>query len=82
MKGITREQIKHGLNKVAEKGLEWPPNAAVFRKMCLDQDKCTDDIGRQAHKSFQRLLPIPEEERLKRRKTGRKELDKMLDLLR
>lgn len=36
LKGISKDQIKHGLNQCAVTGREWPPSAPEFRAMCLD----------------------------------------------
>lgn len=42
MKGISFEQVRHGLNKLALSGAEWPPGAPEFRSMCLPN---AEDIG-------------------------------------
>ena len=36
LKGISKDQIKFGLNQCALTGREWPPSAPEFRLMCLD----------------------------------------------
>ena len=36
LKGISPEQIKHGLNACVTSGLEWPPSAPEFRALCTD----------------------------------------------
>lgn len=38
LKGITQDQIKHGLNQCAVRGLEWPPSAPEFRALCIDDE--------------------------------------------
>jgi len=35
LKGVSSQQIKHGLNQIALNGSEWPPSAPGFRSMCL-----------------------------------------------
>ena len=34
LRGISVEQIKHGLNQCVLLGLEWPPSAPQFRNLC------------------------------------------------
>lgn len=38
LKEITVDQIKHGMNRVAQSGSAWPPSAPEFRDMCTDAD--------------------------------------------
>lgn len=33
------EKIRHGFRKCMEQGLEWPPSAPEFRRLCLDQSE-------------------------------------------
>lgn len=35
LEGLTREQIDQGLQACRTSGDEWPPNASLFRAMCL-----------------------------------------------
>lgn len=35
--GCDIQKIRHGFRKCMELGLEWPPSAPEFRKLCLDQ---------------------------------------------
>jgi hypothetical protein len=37
LKGISKDQIKFGLNRCALTSREWPPSAPEFRGMCLDE---------------------------------------------
>ncbi|WLD56904.1 hypothetical protein NFC81_09185 [Salinispirillum sp. LH 10-3-1] len=34
LRGVTPEQIKRGMNLLAQSGAEWPPSAPQFRAMC------------------------------------------------
>lgn len=36
LKGISNEQIKHGLNRCALECMDWPPSAPEFRALCID----------------------------------------------
>jgi len=36
LKGISEEQIKHGLNRCATECKTWPPSAPEFRALCVD----------------------------------------------
>lgn len=38
LKGISKDQIKAGLNRCAIAAREWPPSAPEFRGMCLDEE--------------------------------------------
>lgn len=44
LKGIAPDQIRYGLNKVSESGLEWPPSAPQFRAMCKPPSKPPEHI--------------------------------------
>ena len=44
MREISQEKIKHGLNKVAKSGTEWPPSAPEFRSICLDEDIVEEEV--------------------------------------
>ncbi len=62
--GVSDEQIKEGLKRLAESGQEWPPSAPEFRKLCLD------DGAHWEHKAFDRIaaetdrqLALPKPER-------------------
>lgn len=35
--GLDEVQVRHGMRQCAELGLEWPPSAPEFRKLCLGQ---------------------------------------------
>lgn len=39
LKGLSKEQVKHGLNCLVLQGAEWPPSAPEFRKLCTGQDE-------------------------------------------
>lgn len=39
LRGITADQIKHGLNQCVLRALEWPPSAPEFRGLCLDDSE-------------------------------------------
>lgn len=34
--GVTYPQIKHGLRQCVDQGLDWPPTAPEFRRLCID----------------------------------------------
>lgn len=42
LKGITEEQIKHGLSRCALECQTWPPSAPEFRALCTDWSDGTD----------------------------------------
>lgn len=52
LKGLTIEQIKHGLNSLATRGSGFPPNGVEFRQLCMGEkfDKQGNDISKH-HKS-------------------------------
>ena len=39
LKGVSKEQVKHGLNCLVLNGAEWPPSAPEFRKLCTGADE-------------------------------------------
>jgi hypothetical protein len=39
LKGLSSEQVKHGLNCLVLQGAEWPPSAPEFRKLCTGDDE-------------------------------------------
>jgi hypothetical protein len=39
LKGVTKDQVKHGLNCLVLQGAEWPPSAPEFRKLCTGADE-------------------------------------------
>jgi len=39
LKGLSNEQVKHGLNCLVLNGQEWPPSAPEFRKLCTGADE-------------------------------------------
>lgn len=40
---VTPEQIKHGLKRCVNEGMDWPPSAPEFRVLCLNLDKKYED---------------------------------------
>ena len=39
---VSPDQIRHGMNKLAKSGRDWPPAAPEFRAICLDLDGSDD----------------------------------------
>ena len=39
LRDVSWEQMMEGMNRITQKGLEWPPGAPQFRKICLGQDE-------------------------------------------
>jgi len=53
LKGISKDQIKFGLNQCALAGREWPPSAPEFRLMCLDSPDWEHKRIAQAEQEWQ-----------------------------
>lgn len=67
LENITMEQLKAGLRACRDTGLDWPPSAPEFRKMCLGKHK--NELREhsriaEADREWlaQRRLPNPERE--------------------
>lgn len=61
--GVSDEQVKAGLKRLADSGAEWPPSAPEFRNMCLNdgqhwEHKAFDLIAAQTDAML--ALPKPE----------------------
>ena len=58
LRGITRDQIRRGLNRCAVLCLEWPPSAPEFRKLCLGDSGFLHAGETVAHREYrpERLL--------------------------
>jgi len=52
LKGITPNQIKNGLNKIAKRVSDFPPNGAVFRQLCLPETISPDGKNSNAYLTF------------------------------
>ncbi len=56
LEGVTPRQIADGLNAVVRSGLDWPPSAPEFRKLCLGG---VADQGQGAYNGIHRQLKRP-----------------------
>lgn len=85
MRDLSREQIKTGLNKLAECGEAWPPNAIEFRKLCLPETISPDGKNSTAyiefndprHPDYQPLRLESLTQRERRQKLGRETLNNL-----
>ncbi len=49
LREITPEQIRDGLNRLAERSDKWPPNAVEFRQLCLPPTISPDGKNSEAY---------------------------------
>ena len=86
LKGISKEQVKHGLNCLVLNGQEWPPSAPEFRKLCTGADEVSWEHRRieRAEEEWRgirnewRLEDLTKQER--RKQAAKRELAKMKSL--
>lgn len=46
LRGVSTEQVRRGLNQCVVRGLEWPPSAPEFRKLCTGEDAASWEHAR------------------------------------
>lgn len=85
LKGISRDQIKFGLNQCATSGREWPPSAPEFRLMCLDSPDwehkriaAADEDWKKTREEMLALEDVTRKERI--REAKEREMAKMKSL--
>lgn len=89
MTGITPEQIKNGLEALANRNDKWPPNAIEFRQLCLPTKISPDgtnsgaylEYGTPEHPAYQRPAIADMGKKARLEKTKTETLTNLKDLL-
>lgn len=75
---ITPDQIKNGLNRLAERENTWPPNGQEFRQLCLPKKISPDGSNHEAYLMYRPAKRLTDQTAIeKRQKAGQTELEKM-----
>ena len=73
--------IADGLNRMYEKGEDWPPSAIAFAKLCRpQQDEMSGSWGTGAHKLFAPLALPDKSAQERAEQAGKSELAKLNNL--
>jgi len=81
--GLDEVQVRHGMRQCAELGLEWPPSAPEFRKLCLGQSDVSWEHNRIVAADRERAARSLEHRptTASREAVGRDNLNAMLGML-
>ena len=91
--GVSPDQIKNGLERLATRTDTWPPNAVEFRQLCLPETVSPDgnnsaaylsfnDERHPEHKQYSKAKRIEYASTTsKRKQIGKSELQKIKDML-
>ena len=63
LRGLSAEQIKHGMSQCVAQQLDWPPSAPEFRKLCTGEDDVTWEHRAQSkpvHEIMADLYGLPD----------------------
>lgn len=77
MVDLTETQVRHGLRECVNSGLEWPPSAPEFRKLCTGETDTRwehKQIERADREFAERMIPRMTEDRAA---IARREMDKI-----
>ena len=70
--------IAKGLERLYERGDDWPPSAIAFAKLCRPStDEMTGSWGTGAHKMFERTALPDKSAKERAAKVGKSELENM-----